>query len=112
MTLTPTDIDHARDWFDRHCGGAVFFGRLVPAIRTLISVPAGIAEMSLPRFLLYSTLGTALWTAALAIAGYLLEQQHQVVGDYLNPVSNTVIGAILVWYVYRLLTFGRREDTA
>ena len=60
-------------------------GRLIPAVRTLISVPAGVAGMALMRFLTYSALGTALWAALLAAAGYLLEDQYQKVDDYLNP---------------------------
>jgi membrane protein DedA with SNARE-associated domain len=112
MTLTPSDVDGARNWFDRHGGKAVLLGRLVPAVRTLISVPAGIAEMRLSRFLLYTAIGTVLWTAALAIAGYLLQQQHDVIRDYLNPITNVVVAGILIWYIYRLITFGRRDDAA
>ena len=66
-------------WFDRHFGKAVLLGRLVPALRTLISVPAGVFDMGLQRFLLFTTLGTALWTTLLAVAGYLLEGQYRIV---------------------------------
>ena len=83
-------------------------GRLIPAVRTLISVPAGVAGMALMRFLTYSALGTALWTALLAAAGYLLEDQYQKVGDYLNPVSNVILGLIVLGYLYRVITFRRR----
>src|SRR3546814_11839003 len=69
LTLAPDDIDKACAWFDRHSAKAVFFGRLVPAVRTLISVPAGIAGLGRRRFLLYSTLGPVLWTGVLAATG-------------------------------------------
>lgn len=55
LTITPEEVDHACDWFGRHGGKAVFLGRLVPAVRTLISIPAGIAEMKLTKLLVYST---------------------------------------------------------
>lgn len=109
MTVAPEDVDQAAGWFRRHCGASVFFGRLVPAVRTLISVPAGIAEMTLGRFLLYSTLGTAVWTALLAGGGYLLEDQYQKVSGWVNPVSNVVLAACAVWYLYRVVTFRPRE---
>lgn len=105
LTLSPTELDQAQAFFSRHCAKAVFFGRLVPALRTLISIPAGIVEMALPRFLLYSTLGTLLWTAFLAGAGYLLEAQYRAVEQWLNPVTNLILGAALVFYAYRVATF-------
>ncbi|HSK40779.1 MAG TPA: DedA family protein [Arenibaculum sp.] len=115
LTITPGDVDEAAHWFQRHCGKAVFFGRLVPAIRTLISVPAGIYEMGLGKFLAYSTAGTALWTALLAGAGYLLGDQYRKIGDFLDPVSNAVVAAIVLYYLYRVVTFrrpGERTDPA
>ena len=88
---------------------AVFIGRLIPAVRTLISVPAGVAGMPLTPFLLYTILGTVIWTAFLAGAGYLLESQYQRVSNWVNPVSNVVIGLFVLWYIYRVATFrGRR----
>ncbi|MEO3432661.1 DedA family protein [Inquilinus sp. CAU 1745] len=112
FTMTPEEVEEAFAWFDRHRGKAVFFGRLLPSIRTLISVPAGIARMPLIPFLLYTTIGTALWTAFLAAAGYLLESQYHRVEEYVNPVSNFVLIAVVVIYAWRALTFGRRSRRA
>lgn len=112
FTMTPEEVEEAFAWFDRHRGKAVFFGRLLPSIRTLISVPAGIARMPLVPFLLYTTIGTALWTAFLAAAGYLLESQYHRVEAYVNPVSNFVLIAAVVIYAWRALTFGRRSRRA
>jgi membrane protein DedA with SNARE-associated domain len=109
LTVTVAEVDRARDWFRRHGGKAVFIGRLVPAIRTLISIPAGIAEMGPGKFLIYTTAGTVLWTAALAGAGYLLGAQYQQVSSWLNPVSNVILGALVLWYVYRVATFRPQE---
>lgn len=105
LTLAPKDIDRVDRWFDRHCGKAVFLGRLVPALRTLISVPAGVFGMGLPRFLLFTTFGTALWTTLLAGAGYLLQGQYRVVADYLNPATNIIVGSTVAVYLYRVATW-------
>jgi membrane protein DedA with SNARE-associated domain len=102
LTLRPSEVDGVNEWFDRHCGQAVFLGRLVPAVRTLISVPAGVFGMSLPRFLLFTSLGTLLWTGLLAGAGFMLESQYARVAEYLNPVSNVVVGLIVATYLYRV----------
>ncbi|MGF1606211.1 MAG: DedA family protein [Rhodothalassiaceae bacterium] len=108
LTLEPKEVDAADRWFERHGGKAVFFGRLVPAVRTLISVPAGLSEMSFRRFLTYTTAGTVLWTALLAGAGYWLGSAYDQVQSWLNPVSNTVVAVILLWYGWRVATFRRR----
>ncbi|HEX2151721.1 MAG TPA: DedA family protein, partial [Stellaceae bacterium] len=91
----------------------VLIGRLVPTVRTLISVPAGIAEMRLLPFLIYSGIGTLVWTALLGGAGFLLEAQYQLVADWVDPVSYVVLGILSFWYIYRVATFGhksRRSD--
>jgi membrane protein DedA with SNARE-associated domain len=108
ITLSPEEIERADAWFDRHSGKSVLIGRLIPTIRTLISVPAGISGMTLRRFLLFSTLGTAAWSALLIGAGYLLGEQYESVGNWLNPVSNLVAAGLGLWYAYRVLTFDRR----
>lgn len=110
MTVTPSDVDTALQTFQRHGHAAVFFGRLVPAIRTLISVPAGIARMPMLAFLAYSTAGSLIWTALLTAAGYLLEAKYAMVADYVDPVSKIVVGLVIAIYFYRLLTY-RSEST-
>lgn len=103
LTLSPEDVDKASAWFDRHGKGAVFFGRLMPAVRTLISVPAGIVGMPIVLFLIYSTLGSLIWTALLALAGFLLESQYDRVATYLDPVSTGVVVMFVLIYLYRLI---------
>jgi membrane protein DedA with SNARE-associated domain len=110
LTMDEAEVDRASDWFDRYGWWAVFFGRMVPAVRTLISVPAGIAGMHLAPFLAVTTVGSALWVGLLAGAGYLLEGQFQKVEAWLNPVSNAVVAGIVIWYVYRVVRgYGRRR---
>jgi membrane protein DedA with SNARE-associated domain len=112
LTMSRADADRAHDWFERHGGTAVLVGRLVPAIRTLISVPAGIARMPLPSFFAYSILGTAAWTALLAGAGYLLQSQYERVQDWLNPISNIVVVLIVGFYIYRVATWPKTAGDA
>lgn len=109
LTLSPAEVNRARETFARWGAPAVFAGRLVPAVRTLISVPAGIAAMGLGRFLAWTTLGTTLWTAFLAGLGYLLQEQYQAVAGWVNPISNVVLGALVLVYFYRVVAF-RTED--
>jgi membrane protein DedA with SNARE-associated domain len=104
MTVTAEDIDKAIAAFDRHGRSVVLFGRLIPAIRTLISVPAGLACMSLGQFLLYSTIGSLAWTGVLTGAGFVLESNYEQVGKYVDPVSKGIFGILLAWYIYRVIT--------
>ena len=88
----------------------MFIGRLIPGVRSFISVPAGIANMNVPVFILYSTLGTIIWTGLLTYAGYLLQSQYEKVEDWLNPISWAVMGIVLAWYIYGVVTFDRRQN--
>jgi membrane protein DedA with SNARE-associated domain len=109
LTLRPEEVDRAREWFGRHGGKAVLLGRMVPAVRTLISVPAGIAGMPLGPFLAYSAIGTLVWTGLLAGAGNLLEDQYGRVSGWVNPVSNLALAGMVLWYLYRVATFRRGQ---
>ena len=109
MTVTHGEIEHALDAFERHGRKVVLFGRLIPAIRTLISVPAGLACMPLAQFLLYSTIGSLIWTAILTGAGYLLESQYEQVAHYVDPVSKAILALLLAWYVYRVITWKPKD---
>lgn len=105
MTMTAEDVVSADRWFHKYGLWAVLFGRLIPTVRTLISVPAGLSRMPLPTFLLFSAIGTLVWTTGLALAGYLLAQQYELVDQYIGPVSNGVIAIVVLIYVYRVVTF-------
>ena len=109
LTLSPADVDRASAWFLRRGRVAVLVGRLVPGVRTLISVPAGMAAMPLGAFLVWSAAGTVLRTGALTAAGYLLEDQYTHVAAWLDPVSNAVVAALVLGYFYRVATFRAPE---
>jgi membrane protein DedA with SNARE-associated domain len=105
LAVSPQDVDRAEDWFARYGGLAVLVGRLVPTVRTFISVPAGITAMPFGRFLVYTLVGTALWTALLAAAGFVLAAQYHRIADWLDPVSAAVLGTLALWYLWRVTTF-------
>lgn len=96
ITVSGDDIDKANRWFNRYGKKAVFFGRLVPGIRTLISLPAGLNEMALGTFLIYSTLGTTLWVMFLTFLGFILGDNYELVDEYLGPVSKFVLLALII----------------
>jgi len=101
LTLSAKDVDRSQEWFRRHGGAAVFLGRLMPGVRTFVSLPAGFTAMPLVPFLLYSALGTALWTAALAYAGMVLQANFTLVGDYINVATNLLLALLVLMLVRR-----------
>ena len=104
LTLDGHDIDKAAEWFHRKGVWAVFLCRMIPALRTWISLPAGFSEMPMVKFLLPTVIGTAIWTGALTTAGYWLGEQYSDIEGVLGKVSWVVIGSIAILYVYRLTT--------
>ena len=105
LTMSLDDLDTARAWFRWKARWAVLIGRLIPTVRTLISVPAGIAPMPLASFLVWSAIGTAVWTSVLAFAGYLLESQYEAVAGWVDPASKIVLALIVGAYVWRVVTW-------
>lgn len=103
LTMSREEAESAMQWFHRYGPLAVFLGRLVPTVRTLISVPAGLSEMSFPSFLAFTAAGSALWIAILAGAGYLLEDNYEAVEHWVNPVSTFIVVAIVALYLYRVV---------
>jgi membrane protein DedA with SNARE-associated domain len=102
LTVTPHEVDRVFHWFDRFGAASVFFGRMVPAIRAVISLPAGIAHMSLVKFLAYSLAGTTLWMGGLAYAGYRLGRNYEEVEIYIGPGTKIIVALAIVVYVVRL----------
>jgi membrane protein DedA with SNARE-associated domain len=89
-------------WFARFGAASVFFGRMIPAIRAVISLPAGIAKMPLGKFLAYSLAGTTIWMGGLAYAGYRLGQNYELVAKYIEPGTKIVVALIVIGYLVRL----------
>jgi membrane protein DedA with SNARE-associated domain len=104
LLLSENDLDLALQYFERHGQAVIFFGRLIPIIRSLISIPAGMSRMSMPRFLFFSALGTTLWSAALTYAGWVLGENYDQVSAFVSRYQNIVIALVVIaiaFFVYR-----------
>jgi membrane protein DedA with SNARE-associated domain len=103
LTLHWTDVERGQLLFQKHGSIIVLVARMLPTFRSLISIPAGIFKMSHRRFLVFSTIGTAGWSAALAGAGYALGSQFAEVEKILGPLSTAIIALIVIGYIWRLI---------
>ncbi|QES08788.1 DedA family protein [Streptomyces venezuelae] len=89
-----SDLVRTEEWFARHGGKAVFLGRMVPVFRSLISVPAGVERMPMPRFIMLTTLGSLVWNSVLVVAGYALGDRWDVVESYVGVLSKAVVALV------------------
>jgi len=115
LLVRPHEIDRAHLWFERHGDAAVFFGRLLPVVRTFISLPAGIARMNFAKFTLYTVLGCLPFVSLLAFLGYKAGNNWTKVEHALQPFSWLIFGVIVVLgavYVARRWSSVRAEYAA
>ena len=112
ITLGTSDIDKAEHWFERHGVSVIFFGRLVPTIRTVVAIPAGLFGMKLGRYLLFTALGSVIWTGALALIGWWLGSKWTEIEAWMDPFTYVVMTAVLLIYLYRVVTFQSTEKKA
>ena len=99
VCIGPSDLDRADHWFERWGSAAVFFGRMVPLVRTFVSYPAGISRMPMGRFLLFSALGSLPWNAALIGAGYLVGENYPQIEAALKPFEYVIYAVVFVLLV-------------
>lgn len=99
--LSRAKIEHAEAYFNRHGRSSTFIGRLVPGIRQLISIPAGLAKMNLKQFIVFTALGSALWNIILAVLSYYLYKQQDMLYKYMHELSYILlaVGALFVAYL-------------
>ena len=114
VLLRPHELDRAERFFDRRGASAIFVGRMVPVVRTFISLPAGIAEVPVVPFAVLTFLGTLPWTFGLAIAGDSLASNWQSVSNAFTPISIVVgvalVGLVTWWFVSRMKDSRRHDD--
>ena len=105
--VKPSDIRSSSVWFDKHGSKAVFFGRMVPGIRSFISIPAGMSKMPMLPFLVFTALGSSIWTSLLTIAGYYFGENYEVIETMLAPYSKgfllLAVVIIIAWFIKRRL---------
>lgn len=115
IAITSKDFHKARNFFTRYEIPAVFFGRMIPAIRGVVSIPAGSVHMPVRKFLLYSFLGSLIWNAALMFIGFKIFKDFTIVDSYMKPITHAIIILILGTYllqVARFLWHKRTENKA
>jgi membrane protein DedA with SNARE-associated domain len=114
MMLSEVDFDRALEWFERYGERVIFFGRMVPIVRSLISIPAGIARMNLGFFCLYTAIGTAMWSFLLAFAGYLLGKSWPIVSEWVSRYEKAaiVIGIVVVVVFFARRLLQRRQSSS
>ena len=110
LTLGWHEVERAHRWFDAHGVAFVSLGRLIPTVRSLVSIPAGLLDMRFRNFVIASTIGTAIWTTILAGAGYKLQENFQDIGKIIGPASNVILATLVVIYLWRLLTHKGEES--
>lgn len=96
LRLTEEQLDRADDWFDHHGPKLVFWFRMIPLARSVVSVPAGASEMPIPRFLLLTTLGSLLWNTALIAAGMILGKNWNAVTEAVGTYANIAYVVIAI----------------
>ena len=109
MGVREHDIDRATVWFDQHGPAAVFFGRLIPVVRTFISLPAGFGNMPPVGFGVYTTLGCIPWTTGLAVAGYYLGSNWQSVANGFHGSTYIIAVVVGVAVLAALVVYVRRR---
>lgn len=109
LALSSNDFNRAQIWFNKYGGWTVFFCRLIPGVRSLISIPAGIENMNPASFLLWSAAGMALWTTILTTGGYLLRSNFEKIEEYLDPVAYVLFGGLIIVYIYRVIRLSAQQ---
>ena len=100
LGISSSDLSKSTRWFDKYGVSLVFWGRLVPGIRTLISVPAGIELMPLRKFLIWTTFGSLIWVVLLTYAGYLFGENYPIIETYLDQIKYVVKPILILIFLY------------
>lgn len=112
LRVKEKDLDTADDWFDRHGAPIVLFGRLVPGARSLVSIPAGLSEMPVAKFIALTTLGSTAWNCALIGAGWALGEHYEQVGGVVGPIGTAVVAVCALAVLALVIRAYRNRRTA
>ena len=108
--LSRQKIENAEVYFNRHGRSSTFIGRLVPGIRQLISIPAGLAKMNFKQFILFTIIGSGLWNIILAILSYSLYTQQDLLKKYMSELSYILLAAGIFFVVYLVIKYRRKKE--
>lgn len=109
FAVSTEDLDKAEGRLRRHGPVALFFGRLLPAIRTLISIPAGLAGIPRGVFYGWTVVGSALWVSVLTVAGFLLREQYKRIESAIEPLGYVVVAGVVLAYLWHVFRTKRRR---
>ncbi len=107
LTMDWHEVERAEGWFRHNGTFFVFLGRMLPTVRSLVSVPAGLLKMRFRTFFIASTVGTMGWTSMLAFAGYKLRENFAEIDKLLGPISTAIIVTLALGYLWRVVTYKR-----
>lgn len=108
--LSQHKVENAEVYFNRHGRSSTFIGRLVPGIRQLISIPAGLAKMNFKQFILFTALGSALWNIILAVLSYSLYTQQDMLKKYMSELSYALLFAGILFVVYLIWKYRKKKE--
>lgn len=109
IRVKPKDIESADKWFDTKGNKTVFFCRFIPIVRSLISIPAGMSEMPIPKFLLYTTVGSAIWNTVLVIIGSIVGKNWEKVVEVIDKYSKVVLVLLIVLFIAAIVYFYKKR---
>lgn len=108
LFIKTDDVKKALDWFEKYGHRVVFFGRMIPAVRSLISIPAGMSHMPFWKFMTYSMLGTVIWTTFLATVGYYFGNNTALMQQIFSNVGYMIVAIVALFLIY--LWFKKRKN--
>ena len=109
LRIKVTDLEKALAWFNQHGHKIVFFGRMIPAVRSLISIPAGMSKMPFGKFMAYSAFGTIIWTTFLAFLGYHLSEDQALMSLIMQRASYIILAIVILYIIWKMAKkFGQK----
>ena len=100
LGITSKDLNKSKLWFDKYGVSLVFWGRLIPGVRTLVSVPAGIELMPLKKFLIWTTLGSLIWVVLLSLSGYIFGENYRIIETYINNFKIFIKPLLIIIFLF------------
>ena len=109
LRISVADLEKSLAWFEKYGHRIVFFGRMIPAVRSLISIPAGMSKMPFGKFMIYSAFGTVIWTTFLAFLGYHLSEDQALMSLIMQRASYIILAIVILYIIWKMAKkFGQK----
>ena len=102
LRISVADLEKSLAWFEKYGHRIVFFGRMIPAVRSLISIPAGMSKMPFVKFMIYSTFGTVIWTTFLAFLGYHFSENQALMSLITQRVGYIILAVVILYIIWKM----------